>query len=130
YSRGHYRAAEGRGAHRPPGAARSAHRPAEPRFLPRGIGQKSAAAASRRRFAVLCLDLDRFKSVNDTLGHSIGDKLLRAVASRLAGCIDERDFVARLGGDEFAVVQANIGRPEDASTLGSRIIERLNEPYE
>ena len=82
------------------------------------------------RFAVLCLDLDRFKSVNDTLGHSIGDKLLRAVASRLAGCIDERDFVARLGGDEFAVVQANIGRPEDASTLGSRIIERLNEPYE
>lgn len=82
------------------------------------------------RFAVLCLDLDRFKSVNDTLGHSIGDKLLKAVASRLAGCIDERDFVARLGGDEFAVVQANIGRPEDASTLSARIIERLNEPYD
>jgi diguanylate cyclase (GGDEF)-like protein len=82
------------------------------------------------KFAVLCLDLDRFKSVNDTLGHSIGDKLLRAVASRLIGCIDERDFVARLGGDEFAVVQPNIGRPEDASTLSSRIIERLNEPYD
>ena len=82
------------------------------------------------RFAVLCLDLDRFKSVNDTLGHSVGDKLLKAVASRLTGCIDERDFLARLGGDEFAVVQPNIGRPEDASTLAARIIERLNEPYE
>jgi diguanylate cyclase (GGDEF)-like protein len=82
------------------------------------------------RFAVLCLDLDRFKSVNDTLGHSIGDKLLGAVASRLSGCIDERDFVARLGGDEFAVVQANINRPEDSSTLGARIIERLAAPYD
>lgn len=82
------------------------------------------------KFAVLCLDLDRFKSVNDTLGHSIGDKLLRAVASRLSGCIDERDFVARLGGDEFAVVQSNIGRPEDSSALSARIIERLNEPFE
>ena len=65
------------------------------------------------KFAVLCLDLDRFKSVNDSLGHSIGDKLLKAVASRLAGCVDERDFVARLGGDEFAIIQTNIGRPED-----------------
>jgi diguanylate cyclase (GGDEF)-like protein len=82
------------------------------------------------KFAVLCLDLDRFKSVNDTLGHSIGDKLLNAVASRLSGCIDERDFVARLGGDEFAVVQANIGRPEDSSTLAARIIERLGAPYD
>ncbi len=82
------------------------------------------------KFAVLCLDLDRFKSVNDTLGHSIGDKLLKAVASRLAGCIDERDFVARLGGDEFAIVQANIGRPEDGSTLAGRIIERVGAPYD
>jgi len=82
------------------------------------------------KFAVLCLDLDRFKSVNDTLGHSIGDKLLRSVASRLSGCIDERDFVARLGGDEFAVVQADIGRPEDGSTLAARIIERLGAPYD
>ncbi len=82
------------------------------------------------KFAVLCLDLDRFKSVNDSLGHSIGDKLLKAVASRLAGCIDERDFVARLGGDEFAIVQTNIGRPEDGSTLASRIIERLGAPYD
>ena len=82
------------------------------------------------KFAVLCLDLDRFKSVNDTLGHSIGDKLLNAVARRLCGCIDECDFVARLGGDEFAVVQANIGRPEDGSTLAARIIERLGAPYD
>ncbi len=82
------------------------------------------------KFAVLCLDLDRFKSVNDLLGHSIGDKLLKAVASRLAGCIDERDFVARLGGDEFAIMQTNIGRPEDGSTLASRIIERLGAPYD
>jgi diguanylate cyclase (GGDEF)-like protein len=82
------------------------------------------------RFAVLCLDLDRFKGVNDTLGHSIGDKLLNVVATRLANCLAEQDFVARLGGDEFAVIQANLGRPEDSGALAGRIIERLAAPYE
>jgi diguanylate cyclase (GGDEF)-like protein len=82
------------------------------------------------KFAVLCLDLDRFKSVNDSLGHPIGDKLLNAVASTLTNCIDDGDFVARLGGDEFAIIQADVGRPEESGVLASRIIERLDAPYE
>ncbi len=82
------------------------------------------------KFTILCLDLDRFKSVNDSLGHSIGDKLLGAVAKRLAGCVDEQDFVARLGGDEFAVIQSNVVRPEESGALAGRIIERVGAPYE
>jgi diguanylate cyclase (GGDEF)-like protein/PAS domain S-box-containing protein len=82
------------------------------------------------KFAVLWLDLDRFKSVNDSLGHPIGDKLLNAVATTLTNCVDGDDFVARLGGDEFAIVQANVGRPEESGVLANRIIERLGTPYE
>jgi diguanylate cyclase (GGDEF)-like protein/PAS domain S-box-containing protein len=82
------------------------------------------------KFAILCLDLDRFKSVNDSLGHSIGDKLLGAVAGRLAACVEEQDFVARLGGDEFAVIQSNVARPEESGALAGRIIERVGAPYE
>lgn len=83
-----------------------------------------------KKFAVLCLDLDRFKGVNDTLGHSIGDKLLNAVAKRLANCVKEHDFVARFGGDEFAIIQANLDRPEDGGKLAERIIERISTTYE
>ena len=80
--------------------------------------------------AVLCLDLDRFKQVNDTLGHPVGDALLRAVAGRLAGCLRDCDTVARLGGDEFAVIQAPLGRVGDAATLAQRIVKTLSEPYD
>jgi len=83
-----------------------------------------------QKFAILCLDLDRFKGVNDALGHSIGDKLLNLVASRLSNCGKERDLVARLGGDEFAIIQANLGRAEDSGILARRIIEQIGAPYE
>jgi diguanylate cyclase (GGDEF)-like protein len=81
-------------------------------------------------FAVFSLDLDHFKSVNDTLGHAIGDKLLQAVAGRMRGCIREADIVARLGGDEFAVVQATFERPADATSLATRLIDAMGAPFE
>jgi diguanylate cyclase (GGDEF)-like protein len=99
-------------------------------FFREELDQNLRRLRSGERFAVLCLDLDRFKGVNDSLGHSIGDKLLNAVASRLANCVNEHDFVARLGGDEFAIIQASLSRPEESGILAGRIIERLAAPYE
>jgi diguanylate cyclase (GGDEF)-like protein len=81
-------------------------------------------------FSILCLDLDNFKQVNDTLGHPVGDELLCAVADRLGACVREVDTVARLGGDEFAIIQADTQRPEDAERLARRIVECIAEPYE
>jgi diguanylate cyclase (GGDEF)-like protein len=80
--------------------------------------------------AVLALDLDGFKSVNDTLGHPIGDSLLREVTERLRSCIREIDTAARLGGDEFVVLQADVKGPEEAGTLAQRIVERITGPFE
>jgi diguanylate cyclase (GGDEF)-like protein len=82
------------------------------------------------QLAVLYIDIDEFKSVNDSLGHSAGDELLKAVASRLRACVRETDFVARLGGDEFAIVQTGIGRPDDVVDLVKRIYAAIREPYE
>jgi diguanylate cyclase (GGDEF)-like protein len=79
-------------------------------------------------FAVLCLDLDRFKSVNDTLGHPVGDALLVEVAQRLKTCIREGDMVARLGGDEFALLQHGTRDPTDATSMAERIIGALSTP--
>ena len=80
--------------------------------------------------ALLCLDLDHFKQVNDTLGHPAGDMLLKAVAGRLRGCVREGDVVARLGGDEFAVLQRGAGLAEHASRLARRIVETLGAPFD
>ncbi|HEY2138257.1 MAG TPA: EAL domain-containing protein, partial [Xanthobacteraceae bacterium] len=82
-----------------------------------------------RCVATLCIDLDNFKSVNDTLGHSLGDMLLQSVAERLRGALREHDTVARLGGDEFAVLQADVTQPEEASTLAERLLAVISEPY-
>jgi len=90
-----------------------------------------AVARSRRgqRCAVLYLDLDHFKAVNDTLGHPVGDALLRDVTQRLKLQMREIDTVARLGGDEFAIVQS-INHPEDSTALAKRLIESVSAPYE
>jgi diguanylate cyclase (GGDEF)-like protein len=80
--------------------------------------------------ALLFVDLDQFKQVNDTLGHPSGDKLLCAVTARLRGLLRPTDFVARFGGDEFVVFQRGIRSNEDAAALAQRIVERLSERYE
>jgi diguanylate cyclase (GGDEF)-like protein len=80
--------------------------------------------------AVLYIDIDEFKSVNDSLGHSIGDELLKSVAATLRGCLRTTDFVARLGGDEFAVVQTAVKSPKDVTDLLARIYLAIREPYE
>jgi diguanylate cyclase (GGDEF)-like protein/PAS domain S-box-containing protein len=91
-----------------------------------------ALAAVRRRqsrVAVLCLDLDHFKEVNDTLGHGAGDLLLKEVAQRLQAGVRGTDTVARLGGDEFAIVQVSVDQPGDAQALCRRLTEELRAPF-
>jgi diguanylate cyclase (GGDEF)-like protein len=84
----------------------------------------------REKFAVLYLDLDQFKNVNDGLGHPAGDKLLVAVAERLRTCVRVSDMVARFGGDEFAVLQIGLAGPHEAGALADRIVTLLSEPYD
>ena len=81
------------------------------------------------QFAVLFLDLDRFKNVNDSLGHSIGDQLLITMARRLESCIREVDMVARLGGDEFAILLDGIPNQAEATNMAHRIQEKLQAPF-
>ena len=83
-----------------------------------------------RRAAVLFIDLDRFKTVNDTLGHPMGDALLRASAQRLLRCVREGDMVARLGGDEFAIIQIGDAQPAAALSLSERLVRDFALPFE
>jgi diguanylate cyclase (GGDEF)-like protein/PAS domain S-box-containing protein len=81
-------------------------------------------------FAVLYLDLDRFKDVNDTLGHPVGDRLLQAVGVRLLANVRAVDTVARFGGDEFAAIQVDVHDPDDAAVLADKIVHVLSEPFD
>ncbi|MDP1652369.1 MAG: diguanylate cyclase [Rhodocyclaceae bacterium] len=83
----------------------------------------------RRIFALLQVDLDRFKEVNDTLGHAAGDQLLVEAAHRLVSCVRESDTVARLGGDEFAILLSEMAEPGEAEQIARRAVSLLNEPY-
>jgi diguanylate cyclase (GGDEF)-like protein/PAS domain S-box-containing protein len=98
--------------------------------------QHALAGAARmvQRRAVLFLDLDDFKALNDTLGHDVGDRLLQAAAQRLAGCLRDGDTVARFGGDEFAVIASDLGTGEQAAVgraiaLGEKIRAALSRPF-
>ena len=93
--------------------------------------QKAVARVKRggKGFAILHLDLDHFKDVNDTLGHPCGDALLRAVAERLRSSIRETDVAARLEGDEFAIMQVDLNGPEDASVLARKLLDVLSQTY-
>lgn len=94
---------------------------------------KQAIAAAKRngqRLAVLFLDLDRFKFINDTLGHSIGDTLLKQAADRLAQCVRESDTVSRLGGDEFIILLYPIDGPAGAAKVAEKILAAFADPFE
>lgn len=95
-------------------------------------GVEHAIAVARRNgtgFAVLFLDLDQFKDVNDTMGHPVGDDLIRAVADRLRANVRASDIVARFGGDEFAVIVCDVDEPIDAAMLAEKIIKAVGENY-
>jgi len=91
-----------------------------------------AVAGERREHGLLAtmfIDVDRFKTINDSLGHPVGDALLQQMAARLVSCVGEEDTVARSGGDEFVVVAARLRQAEDAAQLARTILRRLNAPY-
>ena len=98
-------------------------------FLERLSLEFARAKRGGNGFAVHYLDLDHFKDVNDTLGHSVGDQLLCAAAERLRDCVRETDLVARFGGDEFAVLQDNVENPDSAESLAAKICEVMAAPY-
>jgi diguanylate cyclase (GGDEF)-like protein len=94
------------------------------------LAEAAGSVDDKRGFAVLTIDLDRFKEVNDTLGHPCGDQILKQAAVRLRALIDTGDVVTRLGGDEFAVIQRGVRDPDAAAMLASGIIEALDRPFE
>jgi len=92
----------------------------------------NALAKARRQksmLGVMFIDLNKFKSVNDTFGHAVGDILLQSVAKRLQDCIRESDTVARMGGDEFAIILTDVTVPEDVSGTAQRIVNEMSRPF-
>ena len=103
--------------------------PNRPLFMDRLIIALAQAGRSNQKLAVFFLDLDRFKDINDSLGHSIGDALLKACAERIRRCVREGDTVARFGGDEFTLLIPRIDNIEDAAKIAQKIIETLRIPF-
>jgi diguanylate cyclase (GGDEF)-like protein len=97
-------------------------------FRDRLAQELASATDGRARGALLYIDLDHFKRVNDSVGHAAGDQLLQIVAQRLRACVKEGDTVARLAGDEFTVILRNVAEPESASVVAERIIDSLKLP--
>ncbi len=96
-------------------------------FRDRLSQELASAADGRLRGALLYVDLDHFKKINDTVGHNAGDQLLQIVGQRLRACIKDGDTVARLGGDEFTIILRSVGTAESAQRVAARVIEALQE---
>ncbi len=92
---------------------------------------QAAARAERtsKSFALMFVDLDKFKPVNDSYGHNTGDELLKSVAQRLTGCVRKSDTVARTGGDEFVIVLSEIEDPNNAAIVGTKVLDELTRPF-
>lgn len=90
----------------------------------------SQAKRNERSLAIMFLDLDNFKTINDTLGHDVGDELLKEVAARLNACVRVGDTVSRTGGDEFVIVLAEVASPDDAALVGDKIIKAITAPMQ
>jgi diguanylate cyclase (GGDEF)-like protein len=90
----------------------------------------AAALRNRKRLALMFIDLDKFKPVNDTFGHGVGDLLLQEVALRIQDCLRESDTAARVGGDEFVILLPSIETQGDAGKVGEKIRHSLNQPFE
>jgi diguanylate cyclase (GGDEF)-like protein len=94
------------------------------------LEQVKTRVQNGEKVGVLCVDLDYFKGVNDTLGHAVGDAVLRNASRELLKCMRESDIVARLGGDEFAILTGHLEKPEDAAILAEKIVGKIAEPFD
>jgi diguanylate cyclase (GGDEF)-like protein/PAS domain S-box-containing protein len=94
------------------------------------IERELAKTGKGEQFALLYIDIDEFKGINDSLGHHVGDELLKTVATRIRGCLKETDLIARLGGDEFAVIQTAVGDADEVVEFVTRIHDAIRQPYE
>jgi diguanylate cyclase (GGDEF)-like protein len=89
----------------------------------------AAAERHSNKVALLYLDLDGFKLINDTRGHAVGDELLKSVTDRLLDCVRDCDTVSRMGGDEFVILLTAVNQPDDAAVTASRVLRSLSAPH-
>ncbi|WP_052404866.1 diguanylate cyclase domain-containing protein [Bacillus rubiinfantis] len=99
------------------------------RYLHKKISKMIDPPSKANRFALLFIDLDNFKEINDTLGHEMGDQLLTMLANQLKKCVRETDFVSRYGGDEFVLILENMQAEADIKEMAGRILAAFQEPY-